>query len=220
MWWQSIISQQDSGVGDAGRVFLGNPITEIDALTLLSINSGSYTDVTGIGGIANRLYLTNATILAETDPDTLLKISTDVTAPATNCYGLGGTVDRLFVSSNSSYRLYELDADTLLDITGGGVASPNTSPAGIGGTVDRLYHCNIFSDTAYELDPNTLLQINANTNMIGSSPYGIGGINDTLYFIETGNDRHYIIDKDTLLNLLQVNNPTTAGYAIGGTKVA
>lgn len=44
-----------------------------------------------------------------------------------------GKIGRLYHCDRNSDKLYEIDPDTLLDISSGGVSSPSSQPSGIGG---------------------------------------------------------------------------------------
>ena len=91
--------------------------------------------------------------------------------------GIESADGRLYHCDQNSSRLYEIDPDTLLDISSGGVASPSTGTQGIGGMSTRLYHCDNNTDKLYEIDPDTLLDISSGgVSSPSTSPQGIGGI--------------------------------------------
>jgi len=113
-----------------------------------------------------------------------------------------GKIGRLYHCDVNTDKLYEIDPDTLLDLSSGGVTSPGTNPQGIGGISERLYHCDANLDKLYEIDPDTLLDISAGgVNSPGSNPTGIGGISTRLYHCDANLDKLYEIDPDTLLDI-------------------
>ena len=81
-------------------------------------------------------------------------------------------------------KLYELDINTLVNLSGSGVNSPGSLAMGIGGIFNRLYHCDSASVKLYELDINTLANLSdSGVNSPGSSAMGIGGIKHCSFHI-------------------------------------
>ena len=128
---------------------------------------------------------------------------------------------RLYHCDSDSEKLYEIDPDTLLDISSGGVTSPSTRPRGIGGTSTRLYNCDSISDKLYEIDIDALLDISSGgVTSPSSAPQGLGGTSTRLYHCDSVSAKIYEIDPDTLLDISSggVTSPSTNPRGMGGTS--
>ena len=134
--------------------------------------------------------------------------------------GAEPATDRLYTSDSSIDKLYELDPDTLLDISSGGVSSPSTAPQGIGGVIGRLYHTDQTADKIYELDLDTLIDISSGGVAAPDlTPTGMGGMDSRLYFSGALADEFWEIDPDTFLALgAGVSAPVINPQGIGGTS--
>ena len=90
---------------------------------------------------------------------------------------MGGASTRRQNSDSSEDKVYEIEPDTLLDISSGGVSSIGATPTGIGGFYERLFTCDQAADKSYELDPDTMLDISSGgVASPDTSVTGIGGI--------------------------------------------
>jgi len=216
---------------------------EIDPDTLANLSGvgvstpGPYPH--GIGGLASRLfhcdYITEA--FYEIDPDTLANLSgTGSTITNFVPVDVGGIQERLFCSGNDDYestiiaerlyacditaqRLYEIDPDTLANLSGYGVESPDWFPAGIGGNAQKLYLCTGSSDKFFELDTDTLANLSGSgVSTPSAAPGGVGGTDSRLYHCDSDASKLYEIDPDTLANLSGsgVASPSTSPTGIGG----
>lgn len=132
-------------------------------------------------------------------------------------------VDRLYHTDITSDLTFELDVDTLLDISSGGVASPAADPLGIGGAGTRLYTVdNTGTDRIYELDPDSFLDISGGGvtgpgGTPGGAPQSIGGGATRLYLTDSNVGNRFEIDPDTLLDLSSGGVANPAGSrGIGG----
>ena len=84
---------------------------------------------------------------------------------------------RLYVSDTQADKFYEIDPDTLANLSGGGVTTPGTLPDGMGGIASQLYNCDSDTDKFYEIDPDTLANLSGSgVTSPGIEPRGIGGI--------------------------------------------
>mgnify|MGYP000978328838 FL=1 len=114
--------------GSSGVVY------ELNRNTLVIIKSDAKNS-SGIGGILNRLYVSNVDAyvdtISEINPDTFAVIKT-VTISG-DPYGMGGISNRVYYTRSyiTTYELNEVNPDTLAVINT--VNSPSTYPHGIGG---------------------------------------------------------------------------------------
>jgi len=110
--------------------------------------------------------------------------------------------DRLFTTDESNDKIYELDLDTLLDLTGGGVVAPFEDPRGIGGDETRLWTATSSNNKILEIDPDTLLDLSGGgASLPNNDVTGVGATYDMLAICENTGNKFYEFDKDTLLNL-------------------
>ena len=222
---------------------VADKLYELDPITMANLSgSGVSTpgsDPAGIGGINARLFHCDEgnSKLYEIDPDTLANLSG--TGVLINDYvpiDIGGIRERLFCAGNDDYtstviseklyacdiiaqRLYEIDPDTLANLSGSGVDTPDWFPAGIGGNSRTIFLCTGYSDKFFELDIDTLANLSGSgVSTPSGSPTGVGGTEDRLYHCDNYTDKLYEIDPDTLANLsgLGVSSPSTAPSGIGG----
>lgn len=169
-------------IGGTSRLYYNSGtkiISEIDPDTGLSLNqitiNTANTQVTCVGGIANRLYCASrfsTKDFSELDQNTLLIIANTTGVPD-QIYGCGGTIDRLYYASEATTSIYEINPNTRIQISS--ATTPGSDISGLGGTDDRLFTLDATTNLNYELDLDTKLQINSAVK-IGSNERGIGGI--------------------------------------------
>ena len=126
-------------------------------------------------------------------------------------------MSRVYMCTESPFQFYELNPDTLLDISSGGTNTPNNEATrGIGGMGPRLFGSTL-SNKLYELDPDTMLDITGGgvTPADAANPWGIGGMADTLYYGTPAGNRTYELDPDTLLTITSAADASGAD-GLGG----
>ncbi len=183
--------------GTTNRLFMHVQSTdttyEVDPDTLASINSyyeSAY--IQGMGGTSSTLYANNEGALGgkvvaiyEIDKDTLTYTANTHNQPYANPRGVGGTSDRLFLSTTDdilgdSDTIAEYDVDTDLVINEVAFRPDGASDnqlRDIGGTDSRLFVSWISPDYVYELDPDTFTIINTSgVQEVGGSVLGLGGM--------------------------------------------
>lgn len=154
-------------------------VVELNPDTLVNISSnGGYAnnDLTGIGGMNERLYLCGKSPyeLYEINTTNSAIINTAPSPSGAGPSGIGGISNRVYHVDSVTDKVYELNPDTLVQIKtvtsppGGGVS-------GIGGVSNQLYSCDFYADKYYELNYDTLVQIKSVASA-GSHPHGIGGV--------------------------------------------
>jgi hypothetical protein len=134
---------------------------------------------------------------------------------------VAATLDRLYSCDSGDDLLYELDLNTLTDLTGGGVVPPGTTVRGIGGIRNRVYIANLDELKFYEIDPDTLTNLSGvGVAVPGTSPRGMGGTDSQLFHCDDNAGKIYEIDPDTLANVsgAGVTSPGTTPAGIGGTS--
>ncbi len=130
--------------------------------------------------------------------------------------------DRVYVCSATNPPVgWEVDQDTLANLSGGGVNLPGAVGVGIGGIAVRLYLNTQTNNMFFEIDPDTLANLSG-AGVSGpsgaGSGRGIGGMLARLF--HTTSSTHFEIDPDTLANLSGggTTAPGTAMNGIGGTS--
>ena len=151
-----------------------------DNFTIITSNVSPGTASTGVGGMSDRLFISDSDVgaLGELNTTNLTVISA-TSSPDTAPSGIGGTSNRLFnsIANVNRERIHELNPDNFASIFNN--PSPGAVPTGIGGLFDRLFHCGAHvrhrDFRIYELNPDNFAVI-ASDSSPGESPSGIGGL--------------------------------------------
>ena len=113
---------------------------------------------------------------SELDPDTLLVLHEASSPQSLNpLLGVGGIEGRLYLSTDSTGDIIEIDQDTFVELSKSSLGGTIT---GVGGVLDRLYCADFTNNNLRELDKDTKFII---ATGLGGRKTGIGGTSEFLF---------------------------------------